>query len=260
MSQAINPKGARKYVAGTRAADWAGDYLGSTIGNKVLVAVTGLSLAAFVIGHLAGNLKMFSGRESINNYAYFLKHDLGVLIWVARAGLLGAFATHVALTIRLKLKTRAARPIGYAAHKYAQATPQSRFMFQTGLVILAFTVFHLAHYTFCVIHPVLVNGETVDYSQLTYKGKHDVYSMVVFGFSTPWISAIYVATQVILFLHLTHGLTSSLHTLGLLGRRFTPVARLAAYGFAGLVLAGNLTIVVAVWGGWLALPSDVTVL
>jgi len=260
MSQVINPKGARKYVAGARASDWAGDYLGSTIGNKVLVAVTGLSLAAFVLGHLAGNLKMFSGRESINNYAYFLKHDLGVLIWVARAGLLGTFLTHVALTIRLKWKTRAARPIGYAYQRSAQASPQSKVMLSTGLVILAFTIFHLAHYTFCVIHPVEVNGEWVDYSQLTYKGKHDVYSMVVFGFSTPWISAIYIATQAILFLHLTHGLTSSLHTLGLLGRRFTPVARAAAYGFAALVFVANVSIVVAIWGGWLTLPSDVTAL
>ena len=162
------------------------------------------------------------------------------------------------MTIRLKLKTRAARPIGYAYQRSAQASTQSKVMLSTGLVILAFTIFHLAHYTFCVIHPVQVNGEWVDYSRLTHEGKHDVYSMVVFGFSTPWISAIYIASQAILFLHLTHGLTSSLHTLGFLGRRFTPVARAAAYGFAALVFVANVSIVVAIWGGWLTLPSDVS--
>ena len=162
------------------------------------------------------------------------------------------------LTIRLKIKSRAARPVGYAYHQYAQASVQSRVMFSTGLVMLAFTVFHLAHYTFCVIHPVTVDGKLIDYSQLEYKGKHDVYSMVVFGFSTPWISAIYLVAQIFLFLHLTHGLPSSLHTLGLLGRRFTPAARIAAYSFALLVVGGNCAIVVAVWAGWLGLPADVT--
>jgi succinate dehydrogenase / fumarate reductase cytochrome b subunit len=257
MPQAINPKGTRRYAAGTRAADWAADYLGSTVGNKVLVAVTGLSLSVFVLFHMIGNLKMFSGRESINAYAYFLKHDLGVLIWVARAGLLGTFLLHVFLTLRLKWKTNAARPIGYVRLSTAQASVQSRYMFSTGLVILLFTIFHLAHYTFCVIHPVTVDGAMHSYADLVYKGKHDVYSMVIFGFTTPWISVLYIVAQVILFLHLTHGLTSALQTLGLLGRRFTVAGRLAAYAFAGVVFAGNVAIVVAVWAGFLELPADV---
>jgi succinate dehydrogenase / fumarate reductase, cytochrome b subunit len=259
MSQAINPKGARVYLSGSRALDWATSYLGSTIGNKILVAITGLSLVTFVLFHMIGNLKMFSGRESINDYAYFLKHSLGALIWVARAGLLGTFALHLMLTIRLRFKSKAARPIGYHTSKIAQATPQSRVMLSTGLVIAAFTVFHLAHYTFCLIHPVSVQGIETNYAQLTHQGKHDVYSMVVFGFSTPWISALYIVTQLILFIHLTHGIPSSLQTLGLAGRRFTRLAVLLGYAVAGTVFAGNLAIIIAVWAGYLELPTDIVV-
>ncbi|MGL6074548.1 MAG: succinate dehydrogenase cytochrome b subunit [Fimbriiglobus sp.] len=252
MSQAIHPKGARVTKPGMSALDWATDYLNSTVGQKMLVAVTGLSLVTFVLFHMIGNLKMFSGRESINDYAYFLKHGMGALIWVARAGLLGTFALHLFITIRLKLKSKAARTVGYYMQKSAQATPQSKVMLSTGLVIAAFTVFHLAHYTFAWIHPVtLESGLTVSYLDLQHKGKHDVYNMVIAGFQTPWLSAIYIVSQLILFIHLSHGIQSSLQTLGLTGKRFFPVARMAGYGLAATILAGNLAIVIAIWAGFL---------
>ena len=194
MSTAINPKGSRIYLPGTTYLDWAKTYLLSTVGNKIIVAVTGLSLMTFVVFHMIGNLKMFSGQESINKYAHFLKHDLGVLIWVARAGLLGLFATHIFLALRLTLKTKSARPIGYVKQQLAQATPQSQAMFSTGLVIGAFTVFHLAHFTFLWIQDFHFGVDA--------NGNPDVYSMVVVGFSTPWVAVIYLLTQLVLFLHL----------------------------------------------------------
>ena len=98
---AINPKGARKYADGTGPLAWNQAYLGSSVGQKILVAVTGVALVGFLVGHMIGNLKMFSGRESINAYASFLKHDLGVLIWIARAGLVVLFVTHLVFTIPL---------------------------------------------------------------------------------------------------------------------------------------------------------------
>jgi succinate dehydrogenase / fumarate reductase, cytochrome b subunit len=251
MSQAINPKGVRVYKPGTTYLDWASDYLNSTVGQKLIVAVTGLSLVTFVLFHMIGNLKMFSGRESINDYAYFLKHSMGALIWVARAGLLGTFTLHLFLTIRLKLKSKAARPVGYYMQKSAQATPQSKVMLSTGIVIAAFTVFHLAHYTFAWIHPVEVNGVMKNYLELEHNGKHDVYNMVIAGFSTPWLSVIYIVTQLLLFVHLSHGIQSSLQTLGLTGKRFMPAARLGGYALAGTILAGNIAIIVAIWAGYL---------
>ena len=127
-------------------------------------------------------------------------------------------------------------------------------MLWTGLVIGAFTLFHLAHYTFAWIHNVPSpsgQGET-NYLDLKYKmpdGQyvHDVYAMVVSGFTTPWISILYLIAQILLFVHLSHGIQSSLVTLGLVGKRITLTAKLVGYAIAGFILAGNVAIVVAVW-------------
>ena len=126
-------------------------------------------------------------------------------------------------------------------------------MLLTGLVVGAFTIFHLAHYTFGVVHGAeLPDGRVVSYMDLRDDhNRHDVYGMVIAGFTTWWISAIYIAAQVLLFLHLNHGIPSSLRTLGLIGRRFEPAARLLGYAVAGTVVAGNLAIVIAVWSGYL---------
>ncbi|WP_088259125.1 succinate dehydrogenase cytochrome b subunit [Fimbriiglobus ruber] len=254
MSTAINPKGPRVFAPDASPTAWTGTYLGSSVGSKILVALTGLGLTTFVVFHMIGNLKMFAGRESINAYAYFLKHDLGALIWIARAGLLGIFAVHIWLALRLKARTAAARPISYASYRPAQASLQSRVMLTTGLVVGAFTLFHLAHYTFAWVHDAdLGGGRHINYLDLKDdKGHHDVYSMVIAGFTTPWISVLYLVAQAILLAHLTHGVQSSLQTLGLVGRRFTPAAAALGYAVAGTIFLGNLAIVVAVWVGYLA--------
>lgn len=254
MSTAINPKGPPAAVPGGDAATWAATYLTSSVGSKVLVALTGLGLSGFVVFHMIGNLKVFSGPEGINNYAHFLKHDLGALIWVARAGLLGIFVLHLGLAIRLKAKAAEARPVEYMYQRSAQASLASQSMLLTGLVIGAFTLFHLAHYTFAWVHAAdLGNGRYVSYLDLKdANGKHDVYSMIVAGFSTPWISGLYLAAQAVLAVHLSHGVQSALRTLGLAGKRFLPVARGLGYAVAGTVLVGNAAIVVAVWSGYVA--------
>ena len=149
---AINPKGARQTLPAAGPSAWVSAYLGSTVGQKILVALTGSLLVGFVLFHMIGNLKMFSGRDSFNAYAYFLKHSLGALIWVARAALLLAFVLHVFLVLRLKVKAAAARPVGYYRMKASQASPASTTMLWTGLVVLAFTVYHLAHFTSGLIH------------------------------------------------------------------------------------------------------------
>src|SRR5918994_1109806 len=111
-TSATNPKGPRVYLPGTTPGAWAATYLGSTVGHKVLTALTGLGLAGFVVFHMIGNLKLLPGgpesREAINGYADFLKHDLGALLWLARGGLLTIFVLHVALTGRLQAKTAGA--------------------------------------------------------------------------------------------------------------------------------------------------------
>lgn len=256
-SAAINPKGPRLKTPTSNPLDWLTTYLGSTVGRKILVAITGLLLMTFVVGHMVGNLKMFSGQESINKYAYFLKHDIGAWIWVARGGLLAVFLLHLSLALLLKARATAARPIGYVVSASAQATPQSKTMVQTGIVVGLFVIFHLLHYTFGMIQTVPApdgKGET-NLLSLQYKlpdgvVTHDVYTMVVAGFRTGWLSAIYLLSQLVLFIHLSHGIQSSLQTLGLVNRRFLPLAQLAGYGIAGAIFVGNVAIVVAVWGGW----------
>lgn len=258
MSTAINPKGPPVSAPGTDAATWAETYLASSVGSKVIVALTGLGLAGFVVFHMIGNLKLLSGPDAINAYAYFLKHELGALIWIARAGLLGLFVLHLAITIRLQANASSARPVGYMNQRPAQATLASQTMLLTGVVIGAFTLFHLAHYTFAVAHSAdLGNGRHVNYLDLMQElpdgtKRHDVYSMMVAGFRTPWISVLYVLAQVVLAVHLSHGVQSALRTLGLVGKRFLPVAQGLGYAVAGTVLVGNVVIVAAVWTGYVA--------
>lgn len=254
MSAAINPKGARATTEESGPLNWVMTYLASSVGQKIVVALTGLGLVGFLVGHLIGNLKVFSGPESLNKYAYFLKHDIGMLLWIARGGLLGIFGLHIAITLWLQRKSTAARPIGYQNRRSAQASTASKTMLYTGLVIAAFAIFHLAHYTFMVVHPVLRDGQWVSYADLTYTmpdGKivHDVYSMVISGFTTPWISGLYVVAQVILFVHLSHGIPSSLRTLGLVGKRFEPAAKQLGLAIAAIIVGGNLLIVGAILSG-----------
>ncbi len=288
---AINPKGPRTYAAGNTPTAWAKTYLASSVGQKVLVAATGLLLVGFLVFHMIGNLKVlpgfeppsaeattharakaaekypddsaaqskyvadyapaFDSQEHLNKYAAFLKHDLGALIWIARGGLLALFATHLVLALRLRAKAGAARPVGYTVKRSARATVAAKTMLWTGIVILLFAVFHLAHYTFGVVKEAQTPAGPVPYMSLhDADGRHDVYSMVVAGFTTPWVCAIYILSQALLLVHLSHGIQSGLQTLGLVGKRFTPAANWLGWGVATAIFAGNMVIVMGVWLGW----------
>ena len=247
-----HPKGPPETVAAQQAAPFLSALLDSTVGAKVLVALTGLGLVGFVVFHMIGNLKVFQGPDAINAYAYFLKHNLGALIWVARGGLLAIFALHLALAVRLQARSRAARPVPYQFPGSVQATAASRTMLWSGAVVGLFVLFHLAHFTFCWVTQVEVApGQFKSYLELTdAAGRHDVYSMVVVGFTTPWLVALYAAAQLVLFAHLLHGVPSTFQTLGLKNRRFAPVVRALGFLTAFTVLAGNLAIVFGVMLGW----------
>ncbi|HEY2785357.1 MAG TPA: succinate dehydrogenase cytochrome b subunit [Fimbriiglobus sp.] len=251
---AINPKGPRPPAPGNSAKVWAETYLGSSVGSKILVAFTGVGLVTFVVFHLIGNLKLFQGREAINHYADFLKHDLGVLIWIARAGLLTIFVLHLSIAIRLKQKAVAARPIGYVNAVSAQSSVAATTMIWTGVVVGAFVLFHLAHFTFAWCHDAVgPDGRLVNYLDLKdAKGRHDVYAMMIAGFSTWWISVLYLLAQGFLFVHLSHGIPSSVQTLGLMNRRFTRAVKALGVGLAAAIFLGNAAIVIAVWRGWVA--------
>jgi succinate dehydrogenase / fumarate reductase, cytochrome b subunit len=238
-----HPKGPPETESAAAAGPFLLALLDSSVGAKILVALSGLGLTGFVVFHMIGNLKVFQGPQAINNYAYFLKHDLGALIWVARAGLLAIFLLHIVLAVRLKLRSVAARPTAYQFRKSVQATLASRTMIWTGIVVGLFTIFHLAHFTFgWVGAPATAPGQD--------PLKQDVYSMVVAGFTTPWLALLYLAAQVALFIHLMHGMQSAFQTLGLKNRRFARAIWWLGFAVALMILVGNVVIVAGVWAGW----------
>ena len=215
--------------------NWLTAALKSSLGRKMIVALTGLGLVGFVLGHMAGNLQVFLGREALNAYAQGLK-DLGALLWVARIGLLVMFVVHVALAIKLNAENRAARPQRYARVGYVQATPAVKSMVLTGLMVLLFVAYHLAHFTFGVVHPEHA-GLPLDAA-----GRHDVYGMVVAGFGNPLVAGLYIAAMALLALHLRHGVQSVFQTLGLRGKSYEQLIQRTSVGLAALVFVGNTSI------------------
>ncbi len=246
-----HPKGKPELASERKLGRVLLEVLDSSVGAKCVVALGGIGLALFAVFHMLGNLKIFQGREAINAYAYFLKHDLGALLWLARGGLLGIFLLHVILALRLRWRTAAARPQPYVYARHVQASVAARTMAATGIVAGLFILFHLAHFTFGWVHTAEVNGQRVNYLELTdAKGRHDVYAMVVAGFRTTWIAALYLIAQVALFVHLVHGIPSAFQSLGQRSRRTLGAIRGLTWLVAGAILAGNVAIVLGVWCGW----------
>ncbi len=230
---------------------WLKPYLTSTIGQKVLVALTGTMLVGFVIAHLIGNLKIFGGPDSLNTYGAFLK-SLGPLLWVMRFGLLAAFLLHLTLALKLRLTSDAARPVEYQFQNTIQASLASRTMPQTGLVILAFVIYHLAHYTFGMTQATPDGKSLLDLRDPLHQDRHDIYRMTVLGFQNPYISAIYLVAQGMLAFHLSHGIASVFQTLGLSTPRLGPMFKCLAWTISLAILVGNSAIVLAVWLGFVA--------
>jgi succinate dehydrogenase / fumarate reductase cytochrome b subunit len=230
---------------------WLRRVIASTVGGKLIVALSGLGLTGFVIVHMIGNLQIFAGRDAINTYAQFLK-DHGGLLWFVRVSLLTIFLLHVIWAVRLKLKAKAARPVPYVYEDTVQASLASRTMLLSGLVILFFILFHLAHYTLGWIKPAEVApGVHVNYLSLRDPlGRHDVYNMMVFGFREPIVAILYLAAQVFLLLHLSHGVQSAFQSLGINSPRWQPTIRGLGWTIALAVVGGNVAIVLGVWLGW----------
>ncbi len=216
-------------------------WLFSSLGKKTVVAVTGIALVLFVIGHLLGNLTFFFGPVAINSYAMHLR-DLGPLLWIARISLLGAVVLHIYFTMLVWKENQAARPQKYAVKATMKTTVFARTMRLTGLIVLAFVVFHLAHFTLWWVDPnystyhAVVDGHEV----------HDVYRMVITGFSNPIVSIFYIVSLALLTSHLSHGIGSLFQTLGITSKRMRPV-----YENAGKILAWALFV------GYAAIPLSV---
>jgi succinate dehydrogenase / fumarate reductase cytochrome b subunit len=234
----------------------------TTLGAKYVMALTGFGLVGFVLAHMIGNLLLFAGPDALNTYAEGLKAH-PTFLWSARTGLLFIFLLHLFLAFRLWEMNRAARPTRYVYEDTVKATWASRHMMLTGLVLLAFIVYHLAHFTFGVVAQAEVRdpatGQLVRKNYLDLREvheskegrseRHNVYQMVVAGFSNPWITLTYLAAQVFLCLHLWHGGSSWFQSLGLNHPQYNPVIRNVGPVVALVVLLGNCAMPLAVLAG-----------
>ena len=208
-------------------------FLDSSVGRKVVMAVTGIILFGFVTVHMLGNLQAYMGAEPMNHYAAFLQGMLhGGGIWISRAVLLSAAGLHTWAAVSLTLANRAARPVGYRAKQAQAATWASRSMRWTGTILAIFIVYHLLHLTTGQLHPDFV--------------KHDAYHNFVTGFQKPLASAFYIVAQVCLGFHLWHGVWSLTQTLGWAHPRYNAARRRFALGMAVLVAGVNISFPIAV--------------
>ena len=209
------------------------------------MAITGLLLFGFVVAHLLGNLQLLAGSpDPINAYAAFLKGN-PALLWSMRLGLLFVFVLHVVTGIRLTRANKAARPVAYCKAATIDASFASRSMALSGISLLVFVVLHLLHFTLGVIEPAAFAQQT----RLDGAPVHHVYAMVTAGFAVPWIVIVYVASQLVLFLHLSHGIQSLCHTLGLHHARYTPMIRTLSIVFAAVLAGGNALLALSVMFG-----------
>lgn len=210
--------------------------------KKYLMAGTGLVMVLFVLGHMLGNLQVFSGSpEAINHYAHFLK-SLGELLWVVRIFLLACIIVHVWMAILLAGENRAARPQNYARDVTVQASYASRTMLWSGLIILAFILFHLAQFTLLVVEP--------KYSHLIYilDGHEvaDVYATMILGFANPAVSGFYILAVWLLCVHLSHGVSSMFQSVGLRNEKWRQKLNQAAQAYGLIIFVGFASIPTAV--------------
>lgn len=216
----------------------------SSVGRKMIVAATGVILILFVVGHLLGNLQIYLGPEWINAYSQHL-HDLGPILWMIRAFLLVCVLLHIYFTILLAIENRRARPEAYRDRNYVKASWASRHMLISGLVVLAFIIYHLLHFTFST------TDARFDLLKHDAMGRHDVFSMMVYGFQNVYVSSFYILGLFLLTLHLTHGSSSFFQSLGLNNHRLTPKLAIAGRIFAWLLFIGYISIPIAVLLGFI---------
>lgn len=216
-------------------------FFGSSIGKKIVMAVTGIMLVGFVAVHMIGNLQLYlpahEGVYALDTYGEFLRTLLhGSGIWIARASLLAAAALHIWAAWGLTLMNRAARPIGYQNQEYVASTFASRWMRVSGVVVFAFIIFHLMHLTIGNVLPGFEHGK--------------VFHNVVTGFQVPWVSAFYILAMVFFATHLHHGIWSMLQTLGLSHPRYNGLRQGLATLLTIVVIGGNISFPIAVLTGF----------
>lgn len=239
----------------------------SSIGLKLVMGVTGVILVGFALVHMAGNLQVYLGANVFNSYAQMLKGTMA-LVWAVRVTLLVAVGLHIWAAVRLTGTNWTARPRGYeSSRNYGRTSYAALFMRGSGVVILAFLVFHILHFTVGAVqhdnytlYEVLRDdvwvreaNEALLANLPAHHIRHDAYSMFVLGFQNVWVSASYIVAMVLLGSHLSHGVASMLATLGYsTGPQRAQAERIGAT-IAAVITLGNLSFPIAVLAGVITL-------
>lgn len=219
----------------------------SSLGKKYIMAVSGFVLFLFVVGHLIGNLQFFLGPEAINRYGYFLQSNVE-LLWPARIFLLATIGLHIWSAIKLSAENKAARPVAYANWNPTVATYASRTMLMSGIIIFVFIIYHLLHYTVQLQSINLTGKSFVSFEDA--QKRHDIFKMMVTGFSNFWVSAFYVVGIGLLCLHLSHGVSAMFQSLGLKNKAYGPFLDKASRVIAVLIFVGYVSIPISVLAGY----------
>jgi succinate dehydrogenase / fumarate reductase cytochrome b subunit len=202
----------------------------TTIGKKVIMAISGVIIVGFTIGHFLGNLNLYLGPEAMDGYAEKLQ-SLPPLVWGTRLVLLFAFGAHISSALSLWVRNAKARGSRYKKHQDLATDYAARTMYWSGPILLLFVVYHLLHFTILPAHP----GE--------------VYRNVVEGFQQPLIAGVYIAGNLALGFHIFHGIFSAFQTLGANHPRYNTYRRDAAIAISAAITIGNLSFPISVLAG-----------
>jgi succinate dehydrogenase / fumarate reductase cytochrome b subunit len=231
-----------------KTGPWPLRFWRSAVGKKWVMAVTGIMLLGFVLGHMLGNLKLYLGPSHLNDYAEWL-HTVGepalpknAFLWIMRSALLVAVALHITAAAQLTIMNRRARPVRYKSHRdYIAANFASRTMRWTGIIVLLFLFWHLADLTFGWANP--------DYVKL------NVYNNVVYSLERWPVALLYIVANIALAFHIFHGAWSMFQSLGLNNPRWNAARKGFAAAFAAVILIGNVSFPIAVLAGVVSIPS-----
>lgn len=211
------------------------------------MSITGFAMVGFVLAHLLGNLQIFLGAEAINRYGHFLQSNME-LVWPARIGLLVMLLLHVWAAIKLSAENKRARPVGYVEWNPTAASYASRTMLMSGLIVFCFIVYHLLHFTAQI--------EYINFTQQNFVGfedpqkRHDIFRMMVVGFSNLWVSLFYILGMALLSLHLSHGVSAMFQSLGWKKDSYAPLLDNFARAFSIFIFVGYSSIPVAILLGF----------
>jgi succinate dehydrogenase / fumarate reductase, cytochrome b subunit len=228
-------------AAAPQAIHRAIHFYAAPIGKKVVMAVTGLILFGYVLGHMAGNLQIFApDHDQINRYAAFLHSTTNFApLWIIRLVLLAAVVWHIVAALQLTKTKSDARPVGYVKKRDVPTAYAARTMMWSGPIVAAFVIFHVLHLTVGSVMPLREVGPN----------QPDVRYNIVSGFQNPLVAGFYILAMGLLCMHLYHGLWSLWQSLGWIDQQHNRKIKNAAGIVAILICAGFVSVPLAVLAG-----------